>query len=49
MTVAFSAGDAAYWGLAIFLVLLGVVGIGVLATSISYVADAQRGGRIGAA
>ena len=24
MTVAFSAGDAAYWGLAIFLVLLGV-------------------------
>ena len=24
MTVAFSAGDVAYWGLAIFLVLLGV-------------------------
>ena len=24
MTLAFSAGDAAYWGLAIFLVLLGV-------------------------
>ena len=24
MTVAFSAGDAAYWALAIFLVLLGV-------------------------
>ena len=24
MSLAFSAGDAAYWGLAIFLVLLGV-------------------------
>ena len=24
MTIAFSAGDAAYWGLAVFLVLLGV-------------------------
>ena len=28
-----------------FLVLLGVVGIGVVATSISYVVDTQRGGR----
>ena len=26
MTVAFSAGDAAYWALAIFLVVLGVAG-----------------------
>src|SRR4029078_8302926 len=27
MTLAFSAGDAAYWGLAIFLVLLGVASL----------------------
>jgi hypothetical protein len=33
----------------LFLVLLAVVGIGIIATSISYVADAQHGGRIGAA
>jgi hypothetical protein len=29
----------------LFLVLLGVVGIGVVATSISYVVDTQHGGR----
>lgn len=29
----------------LFLVLLGVVGIGVVATSISYVVDTQRGGQ----
>jgi hypothetical protein len=33
----------------LFLILLGVVGIGVIGTSISYVADTRRGGRVGSA
>jgi hypothetical protein len=44
----FCVGFVVLYGLShdpLFLVLLGVVGIGVVATSISFVVDTQRGGR----